>query len=910
MRDAQAPITFYRKDYTPPNHRILKTDLEFHLQPENTKVVSTLRFETWSDAVGADAPLVLDGEDLELVSVVLNGKTLSTAEYTCNDTQLLIPNAGSQGVVEITVFNQPAKNTRLEGLYVSNGNFFTQCEAQGFRRITYFPDRPDVLSRFEVTLITHKEAHPVSLSNGNLLEEKSLADGQWMTRWKDPFPKPAYLFALVAGKFVCQEEKIRKGDGKEALLQVWVEPGNLDKTDFAMQSLKRSIDWDRERFNLDLDLDRFMIVATGDFNMGAMENKGLNIFNTKFVFANPELATDVDFENVESVVGHEYFHNWTGNRVTCQDWFQLSLKEGLTVFRDQEFTGDMLAEGLDEAQSASARAVKRIDDVKVLRSAQFPEDAGPMAHPIRPDSYQEINNFYTVTVYEKGAEVIRMQHTLLGEKAFQRGMQLYFERHDGHAVTCDDFVNAMETALQESQPQRDLQQFRHWYSQAGTPLVDAQWSQDLSKGELTLTLTQSCPPTPGQLIKPEFHIPVRLGLLNPAGEDVPLHLKDNTQALLGDVLNLTAKQQKFVFTGITQKVVPSVLRGFSAPVHCQTQHSLEELIFLASHDTDAFNRWDAGQKVYAAAIIDILKSQGDTQGALAQGAVQVFGRVLQDNALSDGYKALTLQLPGEGYLFESIDGLVDPVALHMARCTLRDLLAVEYAAPIETLYSQRNKPGQAYEYNAIAAGERSLKNVLLGYLTAVGGDNASGAEAALAQYQNTNNMTDRIAALNCLVHQTEEAATALSDFYTRFEKEPLALDKWFMVQATRPASAGSGDSQAVLGSIEALAQHPAFTLKNPNRARSVLGALAMQNPSVFHSHNGEGYAFWANNVIALNSINPQVAARMARALDRWTKLVPSLQVQAQKQLERILAADGLSTDVKEIIGKALASATH
>lgn len=905
MRDAQAPITFYRKDYAPPNHKIVKTQLEFTLQPEKTKVVSSLQFEAWSDAVGADAPLVLDGEDLELVSVVLNGNALSDKEYTRNDTQLLIPNAGRQGVVQITVFNQPAKNTRLEGLYVSNGNFFTQCEAQGFRRITYFPDRPDVLSRFEVTLITNKEAHPVSLSNGNLLDEKALPDGQWMTRWEDPFPKPAYLFALVAGKFVCQEEKIRKGDGNEALLQVWVEPGNLDKTDFAMQSLKRSIDWDRERFNLDLDLDRFMIVATGDFNMGAMENKGLNIFNTKFVFANPELATDVDFENVESVVGHEYFHNWTGNRVTCQDWFQLSLKEGLTVFRDQEFTGDMLAEGLDAAQSASARAVKRIDDVKVLRSAQFPEDAGPMAHPIRPDSYQEINNFYTVTVYEKGAEVIRMQHTLLGEKTFQRGMQLYFERHDGHAVTCDDFVNAMETALQESQPQRDLKQFRHWYSQAGTPQVEAQWSQDLSKGELTLTLKQSCAPTPGQLQKPEFHIPVRLGLLNPAGQDVPLVLKDNTSALLGDVLNLTSKQQSFVFTGITQKVVPSVLRGFSAPVHCQTQHSLDELIFLASHDTDAFNRWDAGQKVYAEAIIDILKSQGDTQGALAQGAVQVFGRVLQDQALSDGYKALTLQLPSEGYLFESIDGLVDPVALHMARCTLRDLLAVEYAAPIEGLYTERNKPGHAYEYNAIAAGERSLKNVLLGYLTAVGSNEATGAEAALAQYKSANNMTDRIAALNCLVHQTSEANEALNDFYTRFEKEPLALDKWFMVQATRPAS-----NDGLVQHIEQLAQHPGFTLKNPNRARSVLGALAMQNPSVFHSHAGEGYAFWANKVIELNNINPQVAARMARALDRWTKLVPSLQVQAQKQLERILATEGLSTDVKEIIGKALASASH
>lgn len=921
MRDAQASVTYYRKDYSPPNHRIVKTGLEFQLQADKTKVSSRLEFEAWSDAVSTDAPLVLDGEDLELVSVVLNGRTLNSTEYTRSETQLSMPKAGRQGVVEITVYNQPAKNTRLEGLYVSNGNFFTQCEAQGFRRITYFPDRPDVLSRFEVTLITQKDTHPISLSNGNLLEESALPDGQWMTRWEDPFPKPAYLFALVAGKFVCQEETILKADGKQALLQVWVEPGNLDKTDFAMQSLKRSIEWDRKRFSLDLDLDRFMIVATGDFNMGAMENKGLNIFNTKFVFANPELATDVDFENVESVVGHEYFHNWTGNRVTCQDWFQLSLKEGLTVFRDQEFTGDMLAEGLDPAQSASARAVKRIDDVKVLRSAQFPEDAGPMAHPIRPDSYQEINNFYTVTVYEKGAEVIRMQHTLLGEQTFQRGMQLYFERHDGDAVTCDDFVNAMETALQEVQQQRDLKQFRHWYSQAGTPLVKANWTQDLQQGELTLTLSQSCAPTPGQATKPEFHIPVRIGLLNSKGQDMPLRLKGSEHALVGDVLNLTAKQQSFVFTGLNGKVVPSVLRGFSAPVHSQTQHTLDELIFLAGHDTDAFNRWDAGQKVYAEAVLDLLKTQGETQSVLVQGAVQVFGRVLQDQSLSDGYKALTLQLPGEGYLFEGIEGLVDPVALHFARCTLRDLLAVEYAAQIENLYQARNKPGCEYQYNAIAAGERSLKNVLLGYLTAVedepenkrendsstSSSSNSGLQVAAKQYQTANNMTDRIAALNCLVHQTDESGHALGDFFTRFEHEPLALDKWFMVQATRPASAGTMGGAEVLKNIKQLTQHPSFTLKNPNRARSVLGALAMQNPSVFHSHNGEGYAFWADCVIALNGINPQVAARMARALDRWTKLAPTLQMRAQQQLERILATEGLSTDVKEIIGKALAT---
>ena len=904
MRDAQAPITFYRKDYKAPNHKISSTELTFTLNPSRTKVASRLCFESWSESNPDNLPLELDGEDLELEQVLLNGQKLEPMQYTQTPTGLTIHQPGRQGVIEITVHIQPDQNTRLEGLYVSNGNFFTQCEAQGFRRITYFPDRPDVLSKFTVTLIAHEATHPVSLSNGNLVEEKKLGEGLHMTRWEDPFLKPAYLFALVAGRFVCQEETVLKGNGKPALLQVWVEPGNLDKTDFAMQSLKKSIDWDRSRFDLDLDLDRFMIVATADFNMGAMENKGLNIFNTKFVFANPELATDVDFENVESVVGHEYFHNWTGNRVTCRDWFQLSLKEGLTVFRDQEFSADMMAEGLDEAQADSARAVKRIEDVKVLRAAQFPEDAGPMAHPIRPDSYQEINNFYTVTVYEKGAEVIRMQHTLLGEKLFQRGMQIYFERHDGQAVTCEDFVSAMEAALQEAHPELDLKQFRHWYSQAGTPEVLASWKQ--ANGKLELTLKQSCRPTPGQAQKPAFHIPVKLGFVDlTTGKDMPLMLEGNTNALHGDVLDFTEPAQTFVFTGLDQPVVPSLLRGFSAPVLLQTAHNTDDLIFLAGHDNDPFNRWDACQKVYGKAILDIYLQRGQTDGVNTQAAVKIAGNLLNDSTLSDGFLALALQLPGEGTLLEAFDGLVDPVAMHFARTTLRDLLACTYSSEFNALYANRNVPGQAYEYNAVAASQRALKNVALAYLVAAGSDEE--LNVAKAQYAASNNMTDRMAALSNLVHNGPANPPELHEFYERFKHEALAVDKWFMLQATVPAS---NEAVNTLETVKALLKHPAFTLKNPNRTRSLLAAFAMQNPSVFHSHGGEGYQLWADLVIELNTINPQVAARMARGLDRWTKLLPALQAKAHTQLERIFNTDQLSPDVREVIGKALAAATH
>ena len=642
-----------------------------------------------------------------------------------------------------------------------------------------------------------------------------------------------------------------------------------------------------------------MIVATSDFNMGAMENKGLNIFNTKFVFANPELATDTDFENVESVVGHEYFHNWTGNRVTCRDWFQLSLKEGLTVFRDQEFSADMVAKGLNEAQAKSARASKRIEDVKVLRAAQFPEDAGPMAHPVRPESYQEINNFYTVTVYEKGAEVIRMQHTLLGEETFQRGMALYFERHDGQAVTCEDFVCAMESALQAQHPEKDLQQFRNWYAHAGTPTVQASWVQHLDKHEFHLTLQQSCAPTPGQSQKPAFHIPIQLGLVNQQGQDLTLRLAGSTTTLHESVLDLTQAKQTFVFTQVSEKVVPSLLRNFSAPVRMHTQHSLDEWVFLAQKDSDPFNRWDACQHIYTQAIFELLENPAAI-GKSTQAASTVFGNLLSDTSLSKGYLALALQLPGEVTLFEQAQTSTDPVALHGARCTLREHLAVCHAKTLKTMYQQQAESASAtpYQYNALDAEKRALKNTILTYLCT----NDQGWSLAHAQYQQANNMTDRMGALTCLVHQGHGNDTDLDDFYKRFESQPLAIDKWFMVQATRPASAHNTEP---LQKIHLLLEHPAFTLKNPNRVRAVLAGFAMQNPSVFHQHDGKAYALWAKLVIELNQINPQVAARMARALDRWTKLSPHLQKLARQTLETISSEPGLSTDVREIIDKAL-----
>ncbi|MGN6701606.1 MAG: aminopeptidase N, partial [Burkholderiaceae bacterium] len=593
------PQTIYRSAYTPPSYWVDTVEMGFDLDPAATRVATRMTLRRNPDA--KDTRLVLLGDGPQLVQLRANGRALSRRAWTQDENGIVIDGLPDEVTLDVETLIAPDKNTSLMGLYVSNGNFFTQCEAEGFRKITFFPDRPDVMAKYKVMLRADKARYPVLLSNGNLVEQGDLGDGRHYALWEDPFKKPSYLFALVAGDLVCQEDQYMLPSGREALLQVWVEEGNLDKTEHAMNSLKNSIDWDIERFGLELDLDRFMIVAVSDFNMGAMENKGLNIFNTKYVLANSRIATDTDYANIEAVVGHEYFHNWTGNRVTCQDWFQLSLKEGLTVFRDQEFSADMI--GTD-----SGRAVKRIEDVKVLRQAQFPEDAGPMAHPVRPDAYVEINNFYTVTVYEKGAEVVRMYQTLLGREGFRRGMDLYFERHDGCAVACDDFRQAMADANG-----RDLSQFERWYSQAGTPRVAASGRYDAEQGVYELTLSQSCPPTPGQPEKKPFLIPVAVGLLDGAGRDMPLQLEGQDHAAAGTrVLELTEPQQTFRFVNVMEQPVPSLLRGFSAPVILEVDYTDAQLAFLMAHDSDPFNRWEAGQRLAMRLLLTLATSAPGT----------------------------------------------------------------------------------------------------------------------------------------------------------------------------------------------------------------------------------------------------------------------------------------------------------
>jgi aminopeptidase N len=779
------------------------------------------------------------------------------------------------------------------GLYVSNGNFFTQCEAEGFRKITFFPDRPDVMAKYKVMLRADKEKYPVLLSNGNLVEEGDLGDGRHYAVWEDPFKKPSYLFALVAGRLVCQEEKYTLQSGREVLLQVWVEDGNLDKTQHAMDSLKNSIRWDEERFGLELDLDRFMIVAVSDFNMGAMENKGLNIFNTKYVLANERIATDADYAGIESVVGHEYFHNWTGNRVTCRDWFQLSLKEGLTVFRDQEFSADLVG-------TASGRAVKRIDDVRVLRQAQFPEDAGPMAHPVRPDSYVEINNFYTVTIYEKGSEVVRMYQTLLGRDGFRKGMDLYFERHDGQAVECDDFRAAMADASG-----RDLTQFERWYSQAGTPRVTVETHYDPIGKNFELMLSQSCPPTPGQEVKLPFHIPVAVGLLDSGGRDIPLRLAGRTDEGLDApttmVLELTEEKQTFVFTHVLEKPVPSILRDFSAPVILDVEYSDAELAFLMANDSDPFNRWEAGQRLAMRRMLELTKAVQagnvlDEHTLSEQVLTDSFRATLTDAALDPAFRELALTLPSETVIAEQMD-VVDPHAIHAVRRSLRRTMAAALRAEWEIEYEATQTPGP-YSPDSASAGKRGLKNLALSYLAELDDDAAH--RLAQAQYDEANNMTDRLAALSALANSGAPGKdAALARFYDDFEQEALVVDKWFSLQAM----ARTTD----VARVRALMAHPAFTLKNPNRARSLIFSFCNGNPSRFHAADGSGYAFWAEQVIALNAINPQVAARLARSLDRWRKYAPALQEKMRAALRQVADTPALSKDVLEVVTKSLSN---
>ena len=876
--------TIYRKDYTPPSYWVRTVEMGFDLDPAATRVAT--RMTLARNPASAEQAVVLHGEELELVQIRLNGKNLSKRDYKLTDGILRIPTKADDITLEIETLIRPNQNTSLMGLYVSNGNFFTQCEAEGFRKITYFPDRPDVMAQYTVMLRGDKKKYPVLLSNGNLIEEGDLGDGRHYALWEDPFKKPSYLFALVAGQLVCQEQAEKLKSGREALLQVWVEDGNLDKTQHAMDSLINSIHWDEERYGLELDLDRFMIVAVGDFNMGAMENKGLNIFNTKFVLANPRIATDTDYANIEAVVGHEYFHNWTGNRVTCRDWFQLSLKEGLTVFRDQEFSADMI--GTD-----SGRAVKRIDDVRVLRQAQFPEDAGPMAHPVRPDSFVEISNFYTVTIYEKGAEVVRMYQTLLGRDGFRKGMDLYFERHDGRAVECDDFRAAMMDANG-----RDLTQFERWYSQAGTPRVKVTTMYDAEKQTYDITLAQSCPPTPGQSKKLPFHIPVAIGLLDGQGKDMPLSLNGHSGQPTTLVLELTATQQTFHFTNVAEKPVPSLLRNFSAPVVLEYDYSDDDLAFLMAHDSDAFNRWEAGQRLATRRLLALTKAAQQAGSTLSVDVAlsDSLRASLNDQTLDPAFRETVLTLPAETVIAEQME-VIDPQAIHTARRFLRLSLAQDLRKDFSAIYKANQTEG-AYSPDAASSGKRALKNLALSYLAEL--DDAEAHALAQAQYDAANNMTDRMASLAALANsQAPGKAEALARFYSDFEQEPLVIDKWFSLQAM----ARTTDVAAV----RTLMKHPAFSIKNPNRARSLIFSFCNGNPSRFHAADGSGYAYWAEQVIALDAINPQVAARLARSLDRWRKYAPALQEKMRAALQQVADTAKLSKDTREVVTKSLAA---
>ncbi len=898
MRTDQGTIV-RRSDYRPPAFLVEHVALEFDLDPARTVVRSRLSLRRNPAATGGE--LLLNGEDLRLVDIRLDGETLAPERWRITPDGLVVDDPPPAGVLETVTEIAPAGNTRLEGLYVSNSNFFTQCEAEGFRRITWYPDRPDVMARFTVTLRGPRDSCPTLLSNGNLVGEGECADrpGWHWARWEDPFPKPSYLFALVAGRFECAERRIRTRSGREVLLQIHVEPGNLDKCGHAMDSLVNAIRWDEERFGLELDLDRFMIVAVGDFNMGAMENKGLNIFNTRYVFANPEIATDADFAHVESVVGHEYFHNWTGNRVTCRDWFQLTLKEGLTVFRDQEFSADRLASQADSPEAAaSARAVKRIEDVRVLRTAQFAEDAGPMAHPIRPDAYHEINNFYTLTVYEKGAEVIRMLHTLVGEAGFRKGMDLYFARHDGQAVTCDDFVAAIADANG-----RDLTQFKLWYSQSGTPRLRVRTRYEADSRRYVLTVRQWVPPqADGRPGKP-MHIPFAVGLLDPEGRSLPLpcptELPDDGQRPTTRVLELTQAEHSFTFEGIERPPVASLGRGFSAPVIIEATYFGEELARLARHDPDHFNRWDALQRLAMRAILAVLDESWEPDRARL--LLDTFAGLLADPGLDPAFKQLVLTLPAEGFVIEQLE-LVDPVAVRAALRTVRVAIARHLQSQWrETALSTE---GEAWSPEPAAAARRALANLALGYWADAGDPEA--LEAARERFERADNMTDRSAALGILVNSSSPwRETALEAFERRFRDEPLVMDKWFSLQATMHRQPGD---PPVLERVLKLMDHPSFSIRNPNKVRALVGAFCNGNPAEFHAADGSGYAFWGEMVACIDSLNPQLAARLARAMDRWRKFDPARQSAMLEAVRRLQASAQLSPDLREILGRTLADA--
>ncbi len=894
----ETPHAIYLQDYTPPAWLVDTVDLHVAIHEGYAEV--SARLSCRRNPRGPGGALVLHGEELSLRAVGLDGTALAPSRYTLADNTLSVFGVDSAPlpdafVLETVVRIEPDKNTQLSGLYRSQDGYFTQCEAEGFRRITFFPDRPDVMSRYTCTIEAERERFPQLLSNGNRVatgvSERDAAR-HW-ARWEDPYVKPAYLFALVAAKLDVLEDSFVTASGRKVRLAVYVEPGKLDQCGHALAALKKAMVWDEQRFGLEMDLDHYMIVAVGDFNMGAMENKGLNIFNTKYVLARPDTATDIDYQNIDRVVAHEYFHNWTGNRVTCRDWFQLSLKEGLTVFRDQEFGADV-----------HSRAVTRIQEVRGLRMGQFPEDAGPMAHPIRPASYAEINNFYTATVYEKGAEVVRMIHTLLGREGFRKGMDLYFERHDGQAVTCDDFVAAMQDASGV-----DLGQFRRWYARAGTPQLKAAGSYDAAAKRYTLTLTQSLAPTAYEQRLTEagmainegpLHIPVALGLVLPDGSDA---LPEVTR-----VLSLTDSVQSFVFDNIPAAPVASLLRNFSAPVHLDFEQPDAELAHLMAHDSDPFNRWEAGQRLATRVLLAGIAAGGEGEAWIPASLVAAVGRVLEDgmNLGKGGDAALAaeaLVLPAEQVLAEEVAAsgqVIDPEAIHRARFNLRRHLAKALRSDFEAVWSAL-APGEPYAPDGVQVGRRALRNLCLGYLADSEESyvQTSVLPRLLTQLAQGDNMTDVIAVLSLLANlDLPERAESLTAFYARWQGEALVIDKWLQVQATSRLP-------GTTARVRELMQHAAFDLKNPNKVYALLRSFCAANPRHFHAADGSGYQLAAEVVIELQAMNPQVAARLARSFDRWRQFDAVRRSHAQAALERIAACEDLARGVAEIVGNAL-----
>ena len=896
-----APGRVQRASYRAPAYLLDRISLTLDLDLDITEVCAQLQMRR--NPAGRGGVLELNGEGLQLVSLELDGAALPESCYQLDAEMLRIkvPDA-EHFTLQVKNRIHPRLNTSLMGLYVSNGSLFTQCEAEGMRRITWLPDRPDVLARYSVLLRADATQFPVLLSNGNLVEQGSLPGNRHYAQWVDPFPKPSYLFALVAARLASRDETVVTASGRKVLLQIWAEPADLPRLEHAATSLRRAIAWDEQRFGRELDLDRYMIVATADFNMGAMENKGLNIFNAKYVLADPHIATDSDFATIESIIGHEYFHNWSGNRVTCRDWFQLSLKEGLTVFRDQEFTRDLLeaearAQGAD---AVSARAIARIDDVRALRALQFPEDAGPMAHPIRPDAYLEISNFYTATVYEKGAEVVRMLQTLLGVEVFRRGMDLYFSRHDGQAATCDDFVAAMAEVSG-----RDLGQFLRWYGQAGTPRVAVHRVYEPQSGVLELQIAQNCPPTPGQADKDALHIPLAIGLIGPDGKDLPLRLEGEAHAgATTRVVELTQRAQTIRLLDVVPGAVPSLLRDFSAPVILEHHYEDAELALLAAHDSDGFNRWDAGQKIALAALLratDAIEA-GDSP-ALSQTLLDLAARTLADPVATPAFRERSLQLPSEVMITEQ-RVVVEPSAIRQARNGLRQWLGSQLHAQWLDTY-QRLSATQAYQPNSAMAGRRALRNLALSYLVQAG--DPAALDLARHQLEQADNLTDRHAALAALVHSPAPSkAEVLLQVARDWHSEPLLMNKWFSLQATAPSHPGE---PPVLARVQVLLRHPAYSEKNPNNVNALVLGFCNGNPAEFHRADGSGYAFWIEQVTRLDRINPIVAARVARSLERWRRYTPDRSARMRAALGELERLPQISRDVREIVERALAGSS-